>query len=378
MRIYKAIILVSSIVFTTLSCTKDEQKSVPPETLAPVDLTKAADAGQEALTTQFWSTTQKYYNQNNDGQTSFNYWWHAHVLDVLVDGYLRTKDPKYVTQMRALVDGVYAKNGNTMKNTFYDDMEWMSIACLRAYDATKDDFYKTTALQLWNWIKVGWTSVNNGGIMWASGSPNSKNACSNAPAGIIAARLYQLDKNPDDLAWAKKIQLWMQTYLVEPARGLVYDGYGNSSEGAMYTYNQGTYVGMCLELYKITNDVAYQKEAIRNVNYLVNDQTKFSPGGILKGENTGDGGLFKGIFIRYMTRLAIEGNLDAYTQSAYLKYIKGNAESLARYGTKQPENVFAPDWKTKPTSKVSDSSVQLSGIMLLEAANELKKLNLIN
>ena len=202
-------------------------------------------------------------------------------------------------------------------------------------------------------------------------------ACSNAPAAIIAARLYALDKNPDDLAWARKIYDWMKQYVVEPARGLVWDAYGNTAESGIYTYNQGTFIGAALELYLATNDNNYRKDALRNVNYIINDQQRFSPNGILKGENTGDGGLFKGILIRYMTQLVEKGELDDNTRGIYIKYLQKNAESLAGKATWKPGNTFGPDWHTMPANGQPDCSVQLSGIMLLESLDELKRLNML-
>jgi len=367
--------------FSMLAACKKESKTLtPPEPLAPVaivDWAKSADAAQLSLDVQFYNTAENYYNQNNAGNLGFNYWWNAHALDVQVDAYNRTKDAKYLIKMKALLKGCFVKNGNTFKNTFYDDMEWWALACLRAYDATGDVEYKNAADQLWSWIKVGWTAVKNGGIMWASGSADSKNACSNAPAAIIAARLYQLDKKEDDLVWAKKIYTWMKNYVVEPARGVVWDAYGNTSENALYTYNQGTWLGACLELYQITKEQVYLNDAVRTANYVMNDQVKFSPSGILRGENSGDGGLFKGIFIRYMSQLLLKKAVDAYTTELYLKYLKNNGQSLATKAIKLPENVFSSDWSSKPTSVTGDCSVQLSALMLFECLDELKRAGIL-
>lgn len=371
------VILLCSLVLG--ACKKDTIKITAPElTAVPVfDFAKAADSAQKTLNSQFWSLGEKYYNQDNNGNKGFNYWWNAHALDVLVDGFNRTKDNAYALRMDSLMDGMYKKNGDKYTNNFYDDMEWMALACLRAYDATKNVKYKTTAELLWINIKAGWTSVNGGGIMWEKNSPASKNACSNGPAIILAARLYKLNATLADLDWAIKIYNWQRQSLVESARGLVWDGYNNFNETALYTYNQGTWLGGALELYTITNDQQCLKDAIRNANYIVNDLTKFSPQGILKGENSGDGGLFKGIFIRYFSQLIILGNLDNYTKATYVKYIKANGEKLLGKGTLYPEYVFNPDWAAKPVTAKLDCSVQLSGIMLLESINELKRLNIL-
>ncbi|MGZ7254062.1 glycoside hydrolase family 76 protein, partial [Streptococcus pyogenes] len=81
-----------------------------------------------------------------------------------------------------------------------------------------------------------------GGIMWASGNPESKNACSNGPAMILGARIYALEKNESELDFTKKIHDWMAENLVDE-RGIVWDGYGNHNEGNVYTYNIGTWFG---------------------------------------------------------------------------------------------------------------------------------------
>jgi predicted alpha-1,6-mannanase (GH76 family) len=105
----------------------------------------------------------------------------------------------------------------------------------------------------------------------------------------------------------------------------------------------------------------------------MNDATKFSPNGILKGENSGDGGLFKGIFIRYMAQLLLKNAVDDYTKQLYVKYLKNNGQSLYTKALRTPENMFGSDWVSKPSSKTGDCSVQLSAIMLLETLDELKR-----
>ena len=126
------------------ACKKSDSEPVEPEVTPPVvyEWAKWADSSQNALNMQYWSVNEKYYNQDNNGHTGFNYWWNAHALDVLVDGYNRTRSPAYIAKMDALLDGMYKKNGNKWTNNFYDDMEWMALACLRAYDATGDIKYK--------------------------------------------------------------------------------------------------------------------------------------------------------------------------------------------------------------------------------------------
>jgi predicted alpha-1,6-mannanase (GH76 family) len=148
---------------------------------------------------------------------------------------------------------------------------------------------------------------------------------------------------------------------------------GNKNTTWKFTYNQGTWCGAALELYKITNNSLYLNDAIKGVDFALSPQLTTS--GILKDEGGGDGGLFKGVFVRYFTRLIVEGNLDATKKQQYIAYLKTNAETLWSKGTNKQFPLFGNAWDKAPGNTI-DFTIQLSGIMLLEAAAEMKKLNL--
>lgn len=93
-------------------------------------------------------------------------------------------------------------------------------------------------------------------------------------------------------------------------------------------------------------------------------------------EGTGDGGLFKGIFIRYFTQLIQQERLDAPAQKRYLQFMKLNAETLWNEGTQKPGTFFGPNWRVKPGTTVGLTE-QLSGCMLVEAAALLNKKQLL-
>lgn len=358
----------------------DVAPPVVPPTTAPVNWAARADSAQAALSLGFWSPAGQYYLENNAGNADFNYWWQAHGLDVLTDGYQRTKSADYLTRMRQLQQGTKAKNGNSYLNDFYDDMEWQALACLRAFELTKDPDYKATATLLWNDIKLGWNEQQGGGIAWRKSQRSYKNTPANAPAAILAARLYVLDRNPDDLAWAQKIYAWEKAKLVDPASGLVWDGVNRLGDGQTdkdwrFTYNQGTFIGAGVALYRATQQSAYLDDAIRTANYVLND-SQLAPGGILKDEGNGDGGLFKGILVRYLTGLATEPAVSAANRASYVTFLKFNGESLYKRGTRRPQFLFNTNWTALPGSSV-ESSTQMSGIMMLEALADLQARNVL-
>jgi len=53
---------------------------------------------------------------------------------------------------------------------------------------------------------------------------NSKNACGNAPAMILTAKLYKQTGQQTYLDFAKKIQVWMAGNLIDTITGLIWDG----------------------------------------------------------------------------------------------------------------------------------------------------------
>ena len=336
----------------------------------------AADSAQQALTTQFWSVGLQYYTHSND-KTGFDYWWNAHALDVLVDGYTRTKKNWYTTQMRAVCEGIYKKNKGEWPNEYYDDMEWLALACLRAFVATGDLYYRKVVDLLWADIKKGWADTLGGGMLWKKTPPPSRNACSNGPAIILAARLYRLDKHAEDLALALRIYNWERATLVDTVSGGVWDnikikdGVPVINKRAVLTYNIGTWLGGALELFRITGKKEYLADAVKSARLVVDDRKKFSPDGILKGENRGDAGLFKGIFIRYFTELLLEKKLNKTLKTHYAAYMKNNGESLLTRATLPGLFLFGADWRSLPSATDMDCSVQLSGMMLLEALNRL-------
>lgn len=334
-----------------------------------IDWVQVADKSTAALISSFWNTGEKYFNYSSSGNTQFHYWPQAHALDVLTDAYLRTKDSKYLTYFDQWLEGVKRKNGNTFRNEYYDDMEWNALAILRVYSATKDAKFKDAALQIWGYIKEGWTDNEaGGGIRWrevGTGGAWSKNACSNGPACILAARIYQEFGDDKDREWAMKIYNWEKSTLFTN-NGMVLDNIDNQGNISswVFTYNQGTFVGSAVELHRITNEKAYLNDAVKAADYTISSLVSNS---ILKSEGTGDGGLFKGIFVRYFAQLIQQERLDAGDKRRYLQFLQLNAETLWNKGTNQSICLFGPDWSVSPGSS-SGLTENTSGCMLTEAA----------
>jgi predicted alpha-1,6-mannanase (GH76 family) len=370
------------ILLVLCSCSKKNDSGGGGTT--PVDTTKQhpfvynyaalADSLQTKTYVTFISADRNYFIQNNSGNNTFNYWPNAHMLDVLTDAYLRTSSSTYSQRMKTLLTGIKAANGGVYPNEFYDDMGWLANASLRDYNITKDVDYLNVAQTLYTEIKGASNTVAGGGIAWQRTQLYYKNIPSTGNATILASRFYELQGNQDDLTLAKNLYNWMKTTLVDPTTGVVYDGINRNQDGKIdnwvFTYNQGLFIGSAVELYNITEDAMYMQDAIRTANNLIADPD-LEVGGVLKSEGQGDGGLFKGVAVRYLTLLAELGDLDASDKTKYLNFLQKNAQTLYIKGIARPSMMISPDWTQQPSGS-TDLTTQLSGMIMIEAAAKLK------
>jgi len=348
-----------------------------------------ADSSSRSLITNFWNTTHYYFNASSDVDSWGNHYWpQAHALDVLVDAYLRSGDDFYKVYFTQWLEGVHRANGNKWANNYIDDMEWIGLAALRAYHATGIEGFLTACKEVWDGtvddmedpnaafgIKRAWTDDGGGGIFWESRRNRlSKNACSNGPAAILAAHLYQAFGDKDNLEWAKRIYAWEKLYLFNSETGAVSDNLKAETgvtNKRVYTYNQGTFIGAAVELFKITGEKMYIDDAIKAADYTITAMIN-ADDTLLRGEGSGDGGLFKGIFIRYFVQLIMSDGINNDVRTRYITFLKHNAETLWNEGANKEKVLFGPYWKTPPVDNTGHTE-HLSGCMLIEGMALLSK-----
>lgn len=335
-----------------------------------------AEQAQESLYINFWNADIGVMNQalpesnpNNDHPI---YWWHAHVMDVLADGYSRTKSDKYLHKLDEMFDGVKHFNGDTLHHYMYDDMEWMALALLRVWDLTGIEKYKLAVLDLWEDIKTAWNDNMGGGMAWNKERLYYKNTPANAPASILACRLYQRFHDAENFEWAKRIYEWNKANLVDPESGFVWDGLNREENGKIdkdwkYTYCQGVFIGAAVELYRCTQEQLYIESAKRTAMAAIDELTDHNTG-MLKDEGNGDCGLFKGIFVRYINEL-IKLCPDF---SPIVELIEINARTLWEEGRDPLKGIFSQSWSSRPEQMI-DLSTHLSGVMLVEMMASLQK-----
>lgn len=328
----------------------------------------------EALQELYWNAETCLYENSHPAQPSdeiFHYWWQAHALDCLVDAFERTAHQSFLVRAEQLLQGVLKRNNGTIINDYYDDMQWMALALLGLYDATKNKTYLTHVQTLWQDIQKGWNGHCGGGIAWRKMQLDYKNTPANAPAVILGARLYQRLKQRQHLEFALKIYAWLQANLVDPATGFIWDGMNRLGDGKIdkdwaFTYCQGVMIGAGLELFRATRDDDYIKQAQQTMQAAL--ERLCNERGTLPDEGAGDGGLFKGILVRYLGMFLLE-----HPQELGLEVLEQNGQLLAI----QDQAVAGTNWEVAPEGH-TDLSVALSAVMLLETMARLEKAKMLS
>lgn len=148
---------------------------------------------------------------------------------------------------------------------FYDDNLWLGLDFLDLYEQTNDKSYLASAQNIWNFIESGCDSILGGGIYWCEQKKESKHTCSNAPAAVLALKLYSLTKKRHFLDIGQKLYYWTKKNLQDPSDYLYFDNIsldGNINK-TKFQYNTGQMLQATVLLYNLTKDSAYLEEAQR-------------------------------------------------------------------------------------------------------------------
>lgn len=126
-------------------------------------------------------------------------------------------------------------------------------------------------------------------------------------------------------------------------------------------------MGAAYELYKITGNDSYLKDARKAANFGISNSSMIDTGNnLLRDEGDGDGGLFKGIFMRYYVQLIMEPNLDLIYKKKFITFFNNNAETLWRKGANKLDLLYNTNWATNNSGN-NHLTTQTSGCTLIEA-----------
>lgn len=319
----------------------------------------------------------------------WHYWWQAHLLDCLIDAWIRDPTPARRTRVRQCVRSQLLRNAGRWTNDYFDDMAWLGLALGRARAAgivrADRPIRVLTAAVL-----AGW-STEQGSVPWRRGD-EFRNAPANGPVAILLARSGRLDQ-------ASQTADWMRRELHDAQTGLVLDGWHPERPMVrdLYTYCQGVVIGAETELaYRTVGPVADDHRA-RVINLIGAVAQHLTSAGVLVGHGAGNAGLFTGILTRYLglavRRLPGDDAVSVAARRQAAELVIESAAALWRHRADVDGlPLFGPTWTataTVPTSRAArrrtadgaesspqperDLSVQLGGWMLLESAARIHR-----
>jgi uncharacterized protein YyaL (SSP411 family) len=146
---------------------------------------------------------------------------------------------------------------------FYDDNQWIGIACLDAYERTKKEKYLHQGLLVYRFMMTGFDTVSGGGLYWKEKDLTTKNTCSNGPGVLVALQAYKATGHKAYLDTAILLYNWTKKNLLSP-EGVYYDNIKLPSgmvDKRTYTYNTGTMLQSSVMLYNITKEKKYLQHA---------------------------------------------------------------------------------------------------------------------
>lgn len=281
-----------------------------------------ADALMQAHARAFYrvDSGRAWFLEKTGETNKVSFWMRAEQMEMVLDAYERTTNFEYLTMFTNLYQGFVADHGtNWGHNEFNDDIMWMVIACARANLLTGSAGFRDAARTNFDLCYARAISQDlGGGLFWKTNN-QSKNACVNGPAAIAAALLSRACREPAYAEKAGSLFLWERATLFDSATGRVADNIhiNGKVDRKSFSYNQGTFIGAA-------NLLGYTNEARLAGQFMMN---QLSRDGLLPGfGESGDGGGFNGIGVRWLARYMYERG----EQATFESWLQKNADAAWR------------------------------------------------
>lgn len=345
-----------------------------------------ADSLETALIENFMNKQKGYfYSTPNDVEhsTTYIYWQQAHAIDVLAYTYERRRKEGNTIQaafMKRYMEAWYTNHANNYHhdasdrtgflNPYTDDMAWIGLSLLRLSETLGDKKYADTAKELYDKHIITRAIHDNQGmhLPWnwdRDEQGNYKNpnggACTNGPACLLAAKLYQL--------YEKEQYLTDATALYDFMVGYVCQSDGRCEEPPL-TYTQGTFGEACRQLYHITNQLKYKTAAAKYLRYAITSN-RCCNNGLLRHEGESmDQSIFKAVLIPYLVNFALDTEVcpDMYRKEVVTFLLK-NADALWKNLDKEAyPKMFCPYYwgERYDPAKTASMGAMVSGASLIE------------
>jgi len=336
-----------------------------------------ADSVTHVLTANFLNTNKgTFYSTPNDVEKSskYIYWQQAHAIDVLIYGYennLQTNPSlagRYKLYMRRWVQN-HANNyyssssdGTGFLNPYTDDMCWICLALIHMGESTNTTSYISTAKTVFDRYIITRATETNDGIMlpwnWDEGA--GPNACTNSPACLVAAKLYNHYGTEKYLTYAQGLY----DYVIKK----IAKGDGRVEEPPL-SYTQGTFGEACRQLYHITGENKYLSMCTKVLTYAITSD-RCLHNGILRSEGTSmDQSIFKAVLIPYLVNYVLDEKIPTSGRRTILSFLIKQCETLWKNLDKEayPQMYTSYYWGEKwDKSKTASMGANASGASLME------------
>lgn len=326
----------------------------------------------------FWATPAN--ESNNSGNI---YWQQAHAMDVVIYSYQRIKDKNpsladtYENYFKLWYDNKAnnydkgdTKYGTTgFGNRFTDDMCWICLTLIRLSEATGDDTYINMAKTVYDTqiITRAWEDEKGKGLPWKELSVDkTRNACTNAPGCLVAAKLYLKFQDAKYLTDAKILCAYVNANILKSDYRV--------GEPPL-TYTQGTFGEACRQLYHITQEQSYMAIAEQVISYAFTS-TRCTNKGFLRDEGTDmNQSIFKAVLIPYAVNLVLDDAASGTVRNTLTLKLQDNAEALRKNmdRTQWPAMYCNYYWGSSFNSaNIASMGAQASGASLMEGVARLE------
>jgi len=301
-------------------------------------------AGDDTLTGRrvayLWPTSGVFSGVNallkTTGEKQYRQLLETDVLPGLEQYYDSVRKP-------ACYQSYIASSGKS--DRFYDDNVWLALDFCESYMLTKKPEYLKKSIETWQFVLSGWDDQLGGGIYWCEQKKQSKNTCSNAPASVLAFKLFEATRDSAYFNWGLRIYNWTKANLQDSTDYLYFDNKNLSGKigRAKYTYNSGQMLQAAAMIYKLTGEKAYLEDAQHiarsAVNYFTEEFSTTEGKKFRLFKNTGN--WFNAILFRGYTELY---RLDG--KDEYIGIFRDNMDQLWNH-IRDKNGLFSKDWKGK-------------------------------
>ena len=317
-----------------------------------------------------YKTNSSYPSAVDRGNGAAAIWCQPIYWDMAMNAYKRAKaegDTQKEQKFKQLCDDLFAGNkahyanfdfDDNNENTgwfIYDDIMWWTVTLARAYELFGVEEYLSLSEESFGRVWYGSEKVGDtgsyadpekglgGGKFWQwqpikNPNPNEadhgKMACINFPTVVAALTLYNnvptgrtesTDSHPSYqtkeqyLAKGKEIYAWAVENLVDVTTGQVADSrHGNGNPAWKdHVYNQASYIGASVLLYKATGEKQYLDNAVMAADYTMN--TISGTFDLLPFETGAEQGIYTAVFAQYIAMLVYDCD-----QTQYIPFVKRN------------------------------------------------------